>query len=219
MKNGQLLPRRNASAWKPAVIVTLIFLGILVLLAVLSERNAARPRPDKLAADLTNEVQTVDRNLGRHPMRDPRGTFTIEQPAGWTTLTWPESSPYNVSFWSPSGVSIDIMTTRVGFNTLPELMEQIRQTEQVYGVALVPEPAHLMGRPVIKRTCRLNWAQVIAVDFVEDHVRHHLLCRVPVEVFGLYEPVLMKLLDTYRPIPRASGSSTNAEQQFSVSGS
>ena len=39
--------------------------------------------------------------------------------------------------------------------------------------------------------------KIFAIDFVEDHVAHHIMCAVSPEYFDRYEPVLMDVLNTY----------------------
>ena len=45
----------------------------------------------------------------------------------------------------------------------------------------------------------LHHARVLAIDFVENRVAHHILFTAPPDLFEKYEPVLLEVLNTYQP--------------------
>ena len=48
----------------------------------------------------------------------------------------------------------------------------------------------------------------MAIDFLEDHVAHHIMCRIPLSAFEEYLPFLMDWLASYQPADSRSETSS-----------
>lgn len=202
MPDAAAHPRRQqpqADRLRPIFRLGLMAFAALALVALFADigRLKAGAREAKVASDAAIQDIILAPEGARY--EDPGGLFSIVPPAGWSVDRSVETKSYDVVFRGPPGVDISIMATRVKYNTLPELMADIRRTEVTAGIATVPEPFFFAGRPALKRTARIHHSKIFAVDFVDDYVAHHILCAMPPEVFDRYEPVLMDVVNTYRP--------------------
>ena len=44
--------------------------------------------------------------------------------------------------------------------------------------------------------------KALIIDLVKDRIAHQIFCEVPAELFDLYRPTLLKLIETYQPIAK-----------------
>lgn len=155
--------------------------------------------------DPVTEIQNILLGLDGRPVSDPKGLFQIVPPAGWRVVRPPECDPYNLSLHSPNGAEISLMASRVSYNTLPPLFAAIEKQEAQYGIRTQLDTFFFEGRPTIRRTGHLSQVRMLALDFVQDNVAHHILCTTPPALFDLYVPALMEVLKTYRPAAESPG--------------
>lgn len=195
----------------PLLNLTLLVFGFLVCVALVVDLTYHPSRPEANFPDVVTELQTMVLGLDGPRYVDRSGLFSIVKPAGWRYDTFPDCKPYNVEFFSPNGARIGIMAVPIKYNDLPSLFADIESRESEYDIRTDLEAFRFQGRPAVKRHCTLSRIRVVAVDFVDSYVAHHILCSVPVEVFDKYEPVLMDLINTYQAtniITAATNSST-----------
>jgi hypothetical protein len=177
--------------------VIFLVLGVLVVIALMADlawmSKPARP----VLYDVPTDLQNLVLNLHGERYVHPDGRFSIVKPAGWRMKVRPESHPYDVVFYGPNATDISIMATPVKYNTLPELMKDLEQSERESGLAMNKDPFFFKGAPAVKRLARLRTTSVLALDFVRNNVAYHVICGVPPEYFEQYEPVLMDVLNTW----------------------
>lgn len=155
---------------------------------------------------MPTELQNILLGLGGPRYVDPSGLFSVVLPAGWQTATPPESGSYNVVLYGPNGADMSIMATPVDYDDLPSLFKDIEQSERQTSIRTDIEAIRFQGRAAAKRTCKLHHVRVLAIDFVENRVAHHILCTTPPELFEQYEPVLMEIINTYQTSNPATSS-------------
>jgi len=122
----------------------------------------------------------------------------VVPPAGWRTALPPDSGSYNVVFFGPNGADMSIMATPVDYDDLPSLFKDIEKSERQTSIRTDFEAIRFQNRSAVKRTCMLHHVRVLAIDFVENRVAHHILFTTPPELFEKYEPVLMEVINTYQ---------------------
>lgn len=192
-------PARRAAPTRPWLPLGLLAVGLLVVAALLVDARNLRLRRLRTLATLGASPQEILLGPGGRPVADPKGFFTIVAPAGWKVVSFPESAPYNVVLYGPGGVDISIMATPVEYDGVQPLLEQMRKSENQYGLDTHIGAFFFEGRPAVRRVCRLHRVKVLAIDFVENRVEHHILCGIPPERFEAYETALMEVLRTYAP--------------------
>ena len=184
--------------------IGLLTAGILVVIAIIADLSTP-PKADPSFPDVTTELRNALLNPPDTRYVDPKGLFSIGCPAGWSRTDRSNGASYDIVFFSPNRASIGIMATRVKYNDLPSLFKDIEKNEAEYGIRTDVETIRFKNRPAIKRTCVLNTVKIFSIDFVDNYVAHHILCRAPKDYYDQYVPVLMELLNTYEPLSPAPG--------------
>lgn len=176
--------------WKPWALL----FGLLVVVALcLDLQRFARhvPAARTVTADLQELVLGESDDIYVHP----KGWFSIRKPKGWRIRTREQSAPYDVVLVGPTASDISIMTTAVSYDSLPPLLEEINRSEQMANLSIVKEPFFFQGIPAVQRVAHLKTQTLLAIDFVKDHVAHHIMCGLPPEHFDKYKSVLLDWLN------------------------
>lgn len=193
------LAARTKSAERPVLLkLVLLTLVLLVVVAIVADISRMRRRLPEVIPDVPTELQTILLGLGGPRYVDPKGLFSVVPPAGWSTATPPDSGSYSVVFFGPNGADMSIMATPVGYDDLPSLFKDIENSERQTSIRTDFEAIRFQGRSAVRRTCKLHHVRVLAIDFVENRVAHHILCTTPPELFEKYEPALMEVINTYQ---------------------
>jgi hypothetical protein len=188
----------------PFLELGLLTAGILSVIAIIVDLSMPQnTNPD--FPPVTAELRDALLNPPTTRYVDAKGLFRVGCPSGWSRTDRPDSAPYDVVFFSPNRASISIMATRVKYNDLPSLFKDIERNEAEYGLRTEVETIRFNNKPAIKRTCVLNAVKIFSIDFVDNYVAHHILCRVPKNYDDKYVPVLMELLNTYEPLNPSDG--------------
>ena len=184
--------------WKIAVRVGLLVLAAVAIGAMIFDLYkigvdwAGR-------TDLDTEMKSLASPVSMERLADPNGRFTLAVPAGWRAATGPQSAPYSILLTSPNGVTIGAMATPVEYDDLADLFEDIRNRQEESSLAIAPETFRLNDRPAIRRIATLRTGKAVAIDFIEDHIAHHIMCRIPLSAFEEYLPSFMEWLASYQP--------------------
>ncbi len=219
--------RSPAIPWIRIGLLLLALAGVAAFIAdMLNARRrltaqwAATPREPELIADLTGYL--LDRSGAVYA--DPSGLFSVRVPANWNIEPRGERGFYNVILRAPRQVSVAIMATPVKYNDLQSLADDIRRNERRNGIATNLELWRFLDRPAIRRVSRLVHTEVLAIDFVAEYTAHHILCTFPRGYYDRYLPLVMQVLETYRPAARGatpwrrSGEPTSGVQEAGAAG-
>ena len=190
---------RTDPAKRPVLLkIVLLVLVLLVIVAVVADMRKMSTRLPKYIPGVAAELQDILLGLGGPRYADPSGRFSVVVPAGWQTVTPPESGSYNVVFYGPNGADMSVMASPVDYDDLPSLFKDIEKSERQTSIRTDLEAFRFQGRSAVRRTCKLHHVRVLAIDFVEKRVAHHILITAPPELLEKYEPVLMEVLNTYQ---------------------
>jgi len=192
----ELLETKNKFPIKPVLMGA----GLLIIIAaILDISGVGRKKTAHPSFNVKTDLQNIVLSLDRDRYTDVDHLFSITIPPKWRVQTPPESTPYDVIFVGPNQTDINIIATKVDYNSLPELLEEINRRERDNGIATDKVPFFYKGIPAVKRIVKLRFSTALAIDFVKDHVAHHILFSAPPEYYDQYEPIFMELLNTYKP--------------------
>lgn len=194
--NDGLQIRAERKGGVPYIKLLLLVFGLAVVAALFYDlrHGGTRRRGPSVASDLQELV------LGSEGLRmsDPRGYFSLVPPAGWRVVKFPDSRPYNLSFFGPHATELSIMAVPVDYDDFNSLLRRINRTESRFGMYIDKKPVSFAGYPAVQRMVRLTDSRVLSIDFVAHRVEHHLLFSAPTELFERYLPVMTNLLASYR---------------------
>ncbi len=192
-----LLPQPDPP-WKIAVRVGLLVLAAVAIGALMIDLRrigvgwAGR-------TDLDTEIKSLATPASMERLADPNGRFTLALPAGWRVATGRQSAPYSILLTSPNGITIGAMATPVEYDDLTDLFEEIRNRQEESSLAIAPETFRLNDRQAIRRIATLRTGKAAAIDFLENRVAHHIMCRIPLSAYEEYLPSFMEWLASYQP--------------------
>jgi hypothetical protein len=200
----------QSSGLAPHVKIGLLTLGFLLLAALIADLSKMERSYNQSVSGVATTPQEIILGLDGPVYYDPKGFFTIVPPTGWTVVSYPKDRPYSAVIEGPYGITISIMACSVEYNNLQPLLLQLNETEKQFGVDTHIEAVYFLGRPAIQRTSRLHHVKVYSIDFVENYVTHHMLCRIPPDLYDRYLPAITEVLNTYKPCGGRTAPATNA---------
>lgn len=199
-KHGQR--RRTLSSgglrWLQPVLLVVGVLFVVTFFADMVSLSSGKTTLKFLS--VPEEIQLLERDLAaglRYTATN--GLFSITQPAGWRVQTGDEVKPYDVTLISPNSISVSLSAAPVAYNDLPTLFAEMSKREREYGAQSDIQTFYLHGLPAARREVRMMRSKALVIDFVTNHVAHQIFCTIPVECFDQYQPILMKLVETYQP--------------------
>ena len=199
MPSAPRLAARTKPAERPVLLkLVLLTLVLLIIVAIVADISMMRRQLPEVIPDVPAELQNILLGLGGPRYVDPNGLFSVVPPAGWRTATPSDRDSYSVVFYGPNGADMSIMATPVDYDDLPSLFKDIEKSERQTSIRTDFEAIRFQGRSAVRRTCKLHHVRVLAIDFVEKRVAHHILFTTPPELFEKYEPVLMEVMNTYQ---------------------
>lgn len=182
-------------------LVFLVFAGLalaalLVDLRGFSRRAAARapaahaPRPGNAADVLAG--------LDDPRYEDPRGYFSFVPPRGWIRPAQPPAGFYDVVFQGPYDMDLAIQVVATN-QTFEQLVDKLRLVERRLSADTHMDFAYVGPYRAVKRSARLFRSRVLLLDFLTGDLAHHVQFSTPPELYDEFEPVFLRLMQTYRP--------------------
>jgi hypothetical protein len=185
--------------------VLLIF-GVLFVVAFLVDafrwsRNSGPGGLSQRFLTPGEEIQALERDLAAgQRVKATSGLFSFVVPGGWRMAMGEEVAPYDLMLTSPNIVRIRFSAAAVPFDDLPALFKDMSARERQYNVRTDIQTFYLHGIPAARREVPLMKTKALIIDLVKDRIAHQIFCEVPAELFDLYRPTLLKLIETYQPL-------------------
>ena len=131
--------------------------------------------------------------------KDPSGWFSLVPPRHWVKVKPPADSHFNVVFQGPYGMDMGIQVVATNGLTFDRLVENLREVERRLAANLPMEFAYVGPHRAIKRSAQLYKSKILLLDFVTGHLAHHVQVSMPPSLYEEYEPVFLRLMQTYEP--------------------
>ena len=190
--------RRRRVLWGGLCVLALVLLGAMVAdLRGISRRLGEFQRTGKVSNQ--GDAADIAAGLGDPRYVDPSGLFSVVPPRHWVRVAKPPNGFFNVVFQGPQGMdmSIQVAVTR-GF-TFDQLVDKLRQIERNLAATTHMDYAYVGPYRAVKRSAQLFKSKVLMVDFVTGDLSHHVQFSMPPELYDEYEPVFLRLMQTYEP--------------------
>ena len=130
---------------------------------------------------------------------DPSGLFSLVPPRGWVRVKKPVRGMFNAYFRGPYGMDMGIQAVENRGATFDSLVARLREIERNLAADTHMEIAFVGPHRAIRRTTPLFRTKVLYLDFVTGDIAHHIQFEAPPELFDEYEPVILRLMETYEP--------------------
>ena len=189
--------RRTRLRWAFWLFGLLLLLGLLADLRRISDRLGRFQRTGTEAR--RGDANDLAAGLDGPRYEDPSGLFSLVPPRHWTRIPPPADSVFNVVFQGPFGMDMGIQAVVTDGLTFDALVERLRQRERSLAAHLPMEFAYVGPHRAIKRSAQLFKNRILLLDFVTGHIAHHVQFSVPSPLYDEYEPVFLRLMQTYQP--------------------
>ena len=182
-------------------IVVLIFAGLALVALLVDLKNFGRraaARPAVASGPRPGAAADILAGLDDPRYEDPRGYFSFVPPRGWIRPDQPPAGFYDVVFQGPYNMdlAIQVVATNQTFN---QLVDKLRDVERRLAADTHMDFAYVGPHRAVKRSARLFRSRVLMLDFLTGDLAHHVQFSMPPELYDEYEPVFLRLMETYRP--------------------
>ena len=130
---------------------------------------------------------------------DPAGRFSLVPPRHWVAAPRPPGDFYDAVFRGPYGMDMRIQVAVTNGLTFDKLIEALRWRERALSADTHMDIAYVGPHRAVKRSARLFRNRVLMLDFVTGDLAHHVQFAAPPELYDEYEPVFLRLMQTYEP--------------------
>lgn len=182
-------------------LAVLVFAALALAALVADLRNFARraaARPAVASGPRPGNAADILAGLDDPRYEDPRGYFSFVPPRGWIRPARPPAGFYDVVFQGPYNMdlAIQVVATNQTFN---QLVDKLREVERRLAADTHMDFAYVGPHRAVKRSARLFRSRVLLLDFLTGDLAHHVQFSAPPELYDEYEPVFLRLMETYRP--------------------
>ncbi len=180
----------------------LLFAGVLVAALVADLRGISRrlgefQRTGKVSR--RGDAADIAAGLGDPRYVDSSGLFSLVPPRHWVRVAKPENPFFNVVFKGPYDMDLSIQVAVTPGGTFDQLVAKLRQIERQLAATTHMEYAYVGSYRAVKRTVQLFKTKLLMLDFVTGDLSHHVQISLPPALFDEYEPVFLRLMQTYEP--------------------
>ncbi len=179
-----------------------IFAALLLVALMTDMRNISRRLRDfRRTGTLSRKGDAADLadGLGGARYVDPSGLFSLVPPRHWVRVKEPVNSFFNVVFQGPYGMDMCIQVVATNGLTFDKLVDNLRRVERGLAADTHMDFAYVGPVRAVKRSAQLFRSKLLMMDFVTGDLAHHVQFSVPPELYDEYEPVFLRLMQTYEP--------------------
>ena len=189
--------RRNRFRWAVWCFGLLLAVALVADLRNISSRMGTfrRTGTERRNGDATDIVG----GLGGPRYEDPGGLFSLVAPRNWGRTEKPAGTFFNVVFHGPFGMDMGIQAVVTNGMTFERMVENLRAIERNMAADTHMDFAYVGPNRAIKRSVQLYKNRILMLDFLTGDLAHHVQIGIPTELYDEYEPVFLRLMQTYEP--------------------
>lgn len=183
-------------------LVFFVFAALALVALVADTRNISRKLHERTASQAAaRRGDAADIAAGLHDARyvDPAGLFSLVPPRNWVKVDKPLDGFFNVAFQGPYGMDMGIQVAATNGLTFNGLIEKLQQRERDLSANTHMDFAYVGPYRAVKRTVQLYKTRLLILDFLTGDLEHHVQFSIPPNLYDEYEPVFLRLMQTYEP--------------------
>jgi hypothetical protein len=183
-------------------LILYLFAALLLAALMVDMRNISRRLGDfRRTGTLSRKGDAGDiaGGLGGARYADPAGLFSLVPPRHWVRVAKPVNSFFNVVFQGPYGMDMCVQVVKTNGVTFDRLVENLRRVERSLAADTHMDFAYVGPHRAVKRSAQLFKTKLLMLDFVTGDLAHHVQFSMPPELYDEYEPVFLRLMQTYEP--------------------
>ena len=181
----------------------ILLLALVLLVALMADIRGITHRLGRIqrTGPLPRQGDAADiaQGLAGARYEDPAGLFSLVPLRNWTRVPSPVEGFFNVVFQGPHGMDMGIQVVVTNGLTFDQLVENLRRVEHSLAADTHMDIAYVGAHRAVKRSVQLFKNRVLMLDFLTGDLAHHVQFSVPTALYEEYEPVFLKLMQTYEP--------------------
>ncbi len=189
--------RRGRLRWLILGVVLLLLIGMIVDLRHLSSRLSTFQRTGAVARK--GDAADLEAGMDGPRYMDSSGRFSLVPPRNWMKLKQPAVPFYNVVYQGPYGMDMSIQVVVTNGLTFEKLVDKLKRVERGMNATTHMDYAYVGPYRAVKRSVQLFKTRVLILDFVTGDLAHHIQFSVPPALYDEYEPVFLRLMQSYQP--------------------
>jgi len=189
--------RRTRMRWAVWVFALILVIGLLADLRHVAGRLDRFRRTGRESR--RGDAADIAGGLDGARYTDPAGRFSLVPPRNWSRVDHPEDSIFDVVFKGPYAMDMGIQTVVTNGLTFDRLVDNLRRVERSLSADTHMDFAYVGPYRAVKRSVQLFKGRVLMLDFVTGNLAHHIQIRIPPALYDEYEPVFLRLMQTYEP--------------------
>jgi len=189
--------RRTLLRWVMLVVAFLLLIAIIVDLRHISSRLSEFNRTGKVARK--GDAADIAGGLDGSRYQDPSGHFSVVPPRNWVRLKQPATPFFNAVFQGPHGMDMSIQVVATNGMSFDKLIDTLRRVERAMSATTHMDVTYVGPLRAVKRSVQLYESRVLMLDFVTGDLAHHIQFSMPPALYDEYEPVFLRLMQTYEP--------------------
>lgn len=187
---------QNRLRWILLALAALLLVALAADFRHLSRRFGGRAR----GGSGSHKGDAADIAAGMDGPRyvDPSGLFSLVPPRNWVKVAKPGTGGfYNVVFQGPYGMDLCIQVLATNSPTFDGLIEQLRQVERNLSADTHMDITYVGPYRAVKRSVQLFRNRVLLLDFLTGDLAHHVQFSAPSDRYEQYEPLFLRVMQTY----------------------
>ncbi len=194
--------------------ILLVFAALLLAALLADLKNIARGLGSRNRGGQTSHRgDAADIAAGMDDPRyvDPSGLFSLVPPRNWVKLGDSANPFYNATFQGPYGMDLCIQVVKTNGPTFEGLIDKLKQVERNLSADTHMDVVYVGPHRAVKRSVQLFRNRVLLLDFLTGDLAHHVQFSAPTDLYERYEPLFLRLMETYEagrilPVSEASAS-------------
>ena len=204
-KRREEVEARVAAANRERIKWVLLIVGLLVGVAMLADCRGMASRLREAAkngggvaragdaASILAGLETVD---GKRYV-DRGGKFSFAWPTGWRELKKDPGSIFDASLRGPYDMEMHVECWVTNGMDYGKLVQRLREIDRNMAANSHIDAAKVGRVKAVKRSVQLYQNKILMLDFLTGNLEHHVQFVIPTAMYDEYEPVFLKLMQTY----------------------
>jgi len=189
--------RHSRYRWLIMGVALLLLIALIKDLRHIADRISDFPRTGNIARE--GDAADIEAGMNGARYTAPSGQFSLVPPRHWVKRKQPRGSFYDVVYQGPYGMDMSIQVVVTNGLTFEKLIQKLKRLEQNLSATTHMDYTYVGPTRAVKRSVQLYKTRVLLLDFVTGDLAHHIQFSVPPEKYDEYEPVFLRLMQSYEP--------------------
>lgn len=206
-KRREEVEARVAAANRERIKWALLIIGLVVGMAMLADCRGMASRLREAAkngggvaraGDAASILAGLEAGDGKRYV-DRGGKFSFAWPAGWRELKKDPESIFDASLRGPYDMEMNVECWVTNGMDYGKLVARLREIDRNMAANSHIDAAKVGKWQAVKRSVQLYQNKILMLDFLTGNLEHHVQFVIPTAMYDEYEPVFLRLMQTYEP--------------------